>query len=74
MTKLLRAFKHARMGTRMKRVTVDIDHVLRDGLSFHKSSTFDVSRPIEVELVGSEAMDLGGPRRQFFNTLRTALR
>ena len=37
---------------------------MRDALS---SSAFDVGRPVEVELLGSEALDLGGPRRQFFN-------
>ena len=33
----------------------------------YKSSTFDVGRPIAVEILGSEALDIGGPRRQFFN-------
>ena len=66
-TKLLRAFKHVKMSTRVKRVAVDVDHILRDALSFYKSSAFDVGRPVEVELLGSEALDLGGPRRQFFN-------
>ena len=61
MTKLLRAFKHVKMGTRVKRVAVDVGHILRDALSLYKSSAFDVGRPIEVELLGSEALDLGGP-------------
>ena len=63
---LLRVFKHSKMGTRVKRLAVDVNQVLHDALSFYKSSTFDVGRPMEVELVGSEALDLGGPRRHFF--------
>ena len=36
---------------------------LHDALCMYKSTTFDIGRPIEVELIISEAVDLGGPRR-----------
>ena len=51
------------------RVTVNADTVLRDALGLYKNSSFEIDRPLEVEFVGSEAVDLGGPRRQFFNVL-----
>ena len=70
---LLRLFKHVRMGTRVRRVAVDSSHILHNALSFNKSSTFDVGRPIAVEILGSEALDLGGPRRQFFNIVSEGL-
>ena len=63
---LLRVLKFARMKTRVKRVTVNADTVLRDALGLYKYSSLDIDRPLEVEFVGSEAVDLGRPRRQFF--------
>jgi hypothetical protein len=59
-------FKSART---VKKVYVHSDSMLRDALCVYKSSTLNVAKPIEVEIIGSEAVDLGGPRRQIFNTL-----
>lgn len=71
---LLRVFKFAQMKTRVKRVAVNTDRVFLDALALYKTSALDVGRPIEVELIGSEAVDLGGPRRQFFNILIEGLK
>ena len=70
---ILRVFKSSRMLTRVRKVFIDPDNILRDALCLYKSSNFDIAKPIEVELIGSEAIDLGGPRRQFFNTLLEGL-
>ena len=66
---ILRVFKSSRMLTRLNKVTVNSTTLLRDGLSFYKSPTLNLAKPIEVEIADSEAIDLGGPRRQFFCTL-----
>ena len=67
---LLRVLKFARMKARVKRVIVNADTILRDALGLYKNNTsFDIDGPLEVEFVGSEVVDLGGPRRQFFNVL-----
>ena len=66
---LLRVFKSAKLKTSVKRVAVHTGTVFRDALSLYKNQSFDIGRPVEVEFVGSEAVDLGGPRRQFFNVL-----
>ena len=68
-TALLRVLKFARMKTRVKRVTVNADTILRDALGLYKNTSFDIDRPLEVEFVGSKVVDLGGPQRQIFNVL-----
>ena len=70
---IIRVFKSARMLTRIKKVFVNPDSILRDALCLYKSSSFNIAKPIEVEIIGSEAVDLGGPRRQFFNTVLEGL-
>lgn len=66
---ILRVFKSSRMLTRLNKITVNSATLLRDGLSFYKSPTLNLAKPIEVEIADSEAIDLGGPRRQFFGTI-----
>ena len=66
---LLRVFKAMKMDTRVKRIRVDPDDILSDGLAAYKSPKLCVNRPLEVDFIGSHAVDLGGPRRQFFSTL-----
>ena len=70
---ILHVFKLSRMLTRMRKVFINPDNILWDTLCLYKSSNFDIAKPIVVELIGSEAIDLGGPRRQFFNTVLKGL-
>ena len=72
-SKLLRLFKSSKMKTKVKKVTVSCDSIIYDALAIYKSPKFDISRPIEVELIGSQAIDLGGPRRQFFTSVLDGL-
>ena len=67
---LVRVFKFAKMKTRVKKVAVNSNTLLRDALALYKTASDDlIGRPLEIEFIGSEAVDLGGPRRQFFNTV-----
>ena len=70
---IIRVFKSARILTRVKKVFVNPDSILRDALCLYKSSSFNIAKPIEVEIIGSEPEDLGGPRRQIFNTVLEGL-
>ena len=70
---ILHVFKSVRMLAKMKKVFVNPNNILRDALCLYKSSSFDIAKPIEVELIGSKAIDLGGPRRQFFTTVLEGL-
>ena len=71
--KILRVFKSARMFTRVKKVVVRENALIQDALTLYKSPTFSVGKPIEVEFVGSQVIDLGGLRRQFFCQLLEGL-
>ena len=54
------------MMTKVKKVSVREDCMLQDALCLYKSPTFNVAKPIEIEIIGSQVIDLGGPRKQFF--------
>ena len=42
------------------------DCMLQDALSLYKAPIFNVAKPIAIEIIGSQVVDLGGPRKQFF--------
>ena len=44
-------------------------NILSDSLRQFSRKSFDVSRMIKVNFIGEEAVDLGGPRREFFHLL-----
>ena len=67
--KILRVFRSSKMITRVKKVVVREDCMLQDALCIYKSPNFNVAKPIEVEILGSEVVDLGSPRKQFFGRL-----
>ena len=41
-------------------------HVLSDALRQFSKTSFDVSKIIKVRFIGEEAVDTGGPQREFF--------
>ena len=47
-------------------VSVCEDCMLQDALCLYKSLSFSVAKPTEIEMIGSQVIDLGGPRKQFF--------
>ena len=75
MPTLVRVFKFSKMKTRVKKVTVNPNTILQDALTLYKGASDDIiGRPMEIEFVESEVVDLGGPWRQFFNTVLMASR
>ena len=49
------------------RVTIRRNHIWKDAVRAMSRSSFDPSRCIRVTFVGEEAVDDGGPRREFFS-------
>ena len=70
---ILRVFRSSKMLTRVKKVVVREDCMLQDALSLYKAPNFNVAKPIEIEIIGSQVVDLGGPRKQFFGRLLEGL-
>ena len=66
MKTILRVFMSAKMLTRIKKVVVHDHSLVRDGLCIYKSEHFNIAKPIEIEVVGSDVVDLGGPRTSIF--------
>ena len=61
------------MLTKVKKIVVHADSLVRDGICVYKSERFNIAKPVEVEIVGSDVVDLGGPRKQFFCHILDAL-
>ena len=53
---ILHVFKSSRELTRVRKVFIDPDNILRDALCLYMSPNFDISKPIEVDLIGLEAI------------------
>ena len=49
-----------------QRINVRRSDVFRDGVHAFERSSFDVSKCLKVRFIGEPAVDLGGPRREFF--------
>ena len=50
-------------------VRIRRSNVLSDSLRQFSRRSFDISKMIKVNFIGEEAVDLGGPRREFFHLL-----
>lgn len=67
LSSLLSCFKQKNMVASPKFITVRHNHIVQDGLRLlYKCHNFNITSPIEVEIEDAPAVDLGGPRRQFF--------
>ena len=66
---LLTMVKTKRMVTSSKLISVRATHIVEDALRLLYKGKYLISSPIEVELCEVPAVDLGGPRRQFFTQL-----
>ena len=53
----------------MQPVHVRRSHVFSDALRQFSNRSFDVCKMLKVQFIGEEAIDYGGPRREFFNLL-----
>lgn len=51
------------------RVTVDDNKVILDALPIYKSPTFDPVCPVTVQFQNQPAVDVGGPKREFYTRL-----
>lgn len=51
------------------RVTVDENAVLLDALPIYKSTKFDPASPLTVQFQNQPAVDVGGPKREFYTRL-----
>ena len=70
---ILKVFKSVKMLTKVKKVAVRADELVQDALSIYKHAAFNVAKPLEIEIIGSQVVDLGGPRKQFFCELLDGL-
>ncbi len=52
-----------------KVIVIRPDHIVEDALRMLYKGEFNVSAPVEIDMVGVPAVDLGGVRRQFYTTL-----
>ena len=52
-----------------QRIHVRRSHLLADALRQFSKSSFDVDKMLQVRFVAEEAVDEGGPRREFFHLL-----
>lgn len=48
-------------------------HLLSDAIRQFSKTSFDVSKMIKVTFIGEEAVDTGGPRREFFHLVLRAM-
>lgn len=51
------------------RVTVDENAVILDALPIYKSTKFDAASPLTVRFQNQPAVDVGGPKREFYTRL-----
>ena len=49
------------------RITIRRNHIWRDAVRAMSRSSFDPSRCVQVTFIGEQAVDDGGPRREFFH-------
>ena len=60
---ILHVFRSAEILTKVKKIVVHADSLVRDGICIYKSEKFNIAKPVEIEIVGSDIVDLGGPRK-----------
>lgn len=53
----------------LQRLHVRRSHVFSDALRQFSKRSFDVSKMLQVRFIGEQAVDEGGPRREFFHLL-----
>ena len=53
----------------VQRVHIRRSHLLTDALRQFSKFKFDVTKMLQVRFIGEEAVDAGGPRREFFHLL-----
>ena len=51
---------------RRHRLSVEEDSILEDSFCYYKSKDFDPETPLRIAFKGQDAIDAGGPLRQFF--------
>ena len=51
------------------RITVDENTVILDALPIYKSAKFDPASPVIVQFQNQPAVDVGGPKREFYTRL-----
>ena len=52
-----------------QRITIRRSSLLKDSYRQFTRSGFFVNKPLRVIFIGEEAVDEGGPRREYFNLL-----
>ena len=51
------------------RITIDENTVILDALPIYKSAKFDPTSPVTVQFQNQPAVDVGGPKREFYTRL-----
>ena len=57
----------------VQRIHIRRSHIFTDALRQFSKRSFDVSKMLQVRFIGEEAVDEGGPRREFFHLLTHAI-
>ena len=53
----------------IQRINVRRSHLYSDAMRYFSKKTFNADKILRVHFIGEEAVDLGGPKREFFHLL-----
>ena len=59
----------SKLSGELLRVKVDEDNLLMQALSIYKDPKFDPTRPLTITFENQPAVDIGGPKREFYTQL-----